>query len=79
MTEPTKRSVARVNGELVGKAPRARVDKRRWNDDIAWFITEARGELGERGMAMNPGGGSKSKDPSDTLELFKQLRRALPA
>lgn len=70
--------MARVNGELVGKAPKARVDKRRWNDDIAWFITEARGELGEKGMAIDPTGGG-SRNPADTWPLHETRLQAGPA
>lgn len=66
-----RRTTARVNGELVGKAPRSKVDKRRWNDDIAWLLTESRGELGERGMAIDPAGGG-SRNPADTGPLHDQ-------
>jgi hypothetical protein len=80
MSEATasKRSVARVNGELVGKAPRARVDKRRWNDDIAWYLGEAGGELGERGVSIDPSGGGGG-NPADTWHLHEQRLRSGPA
>lgn len=72
--------IAFVNGEAVRAAARPRIDKRFRNEDIAWLLCEARGELGERGMAIDPAGGGGSRDPLRVQgAIFDQLDRALPS
>lgn len=64
-----------IDGAPVRSAPRNRPDKRFWNEDIAWFLVESAGELGERGMALNldSGGGGNQ---ADTDHLHAQRIRA---
>jgi len=66
--EQKRETRARVNGELVGRAPKSRVDKTRTNDDIRWLLVHAAGELGEQGMAIDPAGGG-SRNPANTGPL----------
>lgn len=66
--EQKREARARINGELVGRAPRSRVDKTRTNDDIRWLLVHAAGELGEQGMAIDPAGGG-SRNPANTGPL----------
>jgi hypothetical protein len=71
--EPDKKREVRVriNGDLVARAPRPRVDKTRTNDDIRWLLVHAAGELGEQGMAIDPAGGG-SRNPANTGPLHDQ-------
>lgn len=76
MAETTKsKADAFVNGERVRGPGRSRPDKRYYNEDIAWFLVEAGGELGERGMALNMDSGG-SGNPADTDHLHEQRIQA---
>jgi hypothetical protein len=78
--EPDKKREVRVriNGDLVARAPRPRVDKTRTNDDIRWLLVHAAGELGEQGMAIDPTGGRSN--PSDaSFQAIKRARGAVPS
>lgn len=76
--QATGKARARVNGELVRRAPRHRPSERHYNPNIHWLLKHAAGELGEQGMAINPDGGGGG-DMSDTWPLHESVHRSGPA
>lgn len=72
--------IAFVNGEAVRPAPRARPDLRYRNEKIEWLVVHAPGELGEKGMAIDPAGGGGSRDPFKREDsATATLERSFPA
>jgi hypothetical protein len=78
--EPDKKREVRVriNGDLVARTPRPKVDKTRTNDDIRWLLVHAAGELGEQGMAIDPAGGG-SRNPANTGPLHDRRLDSMPS
>lgn len=72
------RPTARVNGNLVKRAPRAQGgDKLHRNEDIEWLRNHSRGDLGEQGCNFEPGNGGRN--PADNWHLIERMHRAMPA
>lgn len=73
-------TVAFINGKRSRAPRRERLGNLlHYNPDIEWLLNQSRGELGERGLSIDPNGGSSGKSCADNWPTIERLHRACGA